>query len=196
MIINKIAKNKIIMVTTDKAVLSANSINEVLNSFRDPAVGCVTGRPISLNPKNTLFGYWSHLLLYAGAHRIRKELSLQEKFFECTNYLFAFKNIFQKPFWSFFRKLTPAPQIKMRTFEAAFCKSLILCRKDDFNVIENFFEKDKEFIYYKDKKEMEIIIKDVLSNYDKYIPIIENAFNKAVNHFTTKKFAEKYLSQI
>ncbi|MEK7669387.1 MAG: glycosyltransferase [Patescibacteria group bacterium] len=108
----------------------------------------------------------------------------------------AFKNVFNKPFWSFFGKLIPAPQIKMRTFEAAFCKSLILCRKDDFNVIENFFEKDKEFIYYKDKKELEIIIKDVLSNYDKYIPIIENAFNKAMNNYTTKKFAEKYLSQI
>jgi len=108
----------------------------------------------------------------------------------------AFKKVFQKPFWSFFRKLTPAPQIKMRTFEAAFCKSLILCRKDDFNVIENFFEKDKEFLYYKDKKELKIIIKNVLSDYDKYLPIIENAYNKAVNNYTTKKFAEKYLSQI
>ena len=88
------AKNKIILVTTDKAVLANNSINEVLNSFKDPAVGCITGRPVSLNPKTNVIGYWSHLLFDAGAHRIRKELSFQEKFFECTNYLFAFKNGF------------------------------------------------------------------------------------------------------
>ena len=90
------AKNKIILVTTDKAVLANNSINEVLNSFKDPAVGCITGRPVSLNPKTNVIGYWSHLLFDAGAHRIRKELSFQEKFFECTNYLFAFKNGFVK----------------------------------------------------------------------------------------------------
>ncbi len=92
----ELAQNKIVLVTTDQAVLSNNSMNEVLNSFKDPAVGCVTGRPVSLNPKNNLVGYWSHLLLDAGAHRIRKELSEQGKFFECTNFLFAFKNGFVK----------------------------------------------------------------------------------------------------
>ncbi|MEK6936786.1 MAG: glycosyltransferase family 9 protein [Nanoarchaeota archaeon] len=92
----ELAKNKIILVTNDLAILSNSSINEVLNSFKDPSVGCVTGRPISLNPKNNLVGYWSHLLLDAGAHKIRKELSQQEKFFEGTNYLFAFKNGFVK----------------------------------------------------------------------------------------------------
>jgi len=109
---------------------------------------------------------------------------------------FAFKKVFEKPFWSVFRKLTPVPQIKMRTFEAAFCKSLILCRRDDFNVIEYFFDKDKEFIYYNNNKELDIIIKDVLSNYEKYLPIIENAYNRAINNYTTTKFVEKYLSQI
>lgn len=92
----EMAKNKIILVTTDQAILIKNSINEALNAFKDPTVGCVTGRPVSLNSKNNLLGYWSHLLLDAGAHRIRKELSEQEKFFECTNYLFAFKNGFVK----------------------------------------------------------------------------------------------------
>ncbi len=91
-----IAKNKIILVTTDKGILAENSIAEILNSFKDPEVGCVTGRIMSLNPKNNLLGYWSHLLLDAGAHQIRRELSLKENFIECSNYLFAFKNGFIK----------------------------------------------------------------------------------------------------
>ena len=87
------AENKIILLTTDKSILDKNSINEILNNFKEPSIGCITGRPISLNPKNELFGYWSHLLLDAGAHKIRKELSEKEQFLECTNYLFAFRNI-------------------------------------------------------------------------------------------------------
>ncbi len=90
----KEARNKLIIVTTDKAVLETNSINEIIKSFEDPGVGCITGRPLSLNSKNNIFGYWSHLLLDAGAHRIRKELSSKEQFLECSNYLFAFKNGF------------------------------------------------------------------------------------------------------
>src|SRR3989344_660163 len=92
----KEAKNNIIIVTTDKAVLEKNSINELLNSFKDPSVGCSTGRSLSLNQKNNLLGYWSHLLLDAGAHKIRKDLSSKEQFLECSNFLFAFKNGFIK----------------------------------------------------------------------------------------------------
>ncbi len=91
-----IAKNKVILVTTDKGVLAENSINEIFKAFKEPSIGCVTGRVMSLNSKNNLLGYWSHLLLDAGAHQIRKKLSLKENFIECSNYLFAFRNGFIK----------------------------------------------------------------------------------------------------
>lgn len=133
---------------------------------------------------------------------IHNELFLKKHHIQCVKSIpyaeknLAFKNVFHRPFWSFFNKAVRVPQIKMRTIEAAFCKSLILCRRDDFNVIENFFEPEKEFIYYTDQKEMELIIKDVLSNYEKYRPIVENAFNRAINQYTTKHFVEKYLSAL
>jgi cellulose synthase/poly-beta-1,6-N-acetylglucosamine synthase-like glycosyltransferase len=38
-----------------------------------------------------MFGYWSHLL-FAGANMIRKKLSNQNLFFECSGYLFAIRN--------------------------------------------------------------------------------------------------------
>jgi spore maturation protein CgeB len=85
------------------------------------------------------------------------------------------------------------PQIKTRPFEAAFCQSLIICKKDKWNIIEKWFEPNKEFLYYENQEELEILIKDVLENYDKYLPIIENAYHRAINNYTTEHFVKKYL---
>lgn len=90
----ELAENKIIVATTDKSALHKDAVKEIINAFKNPEVGCITGRPISINNRNAIFGYWSHLLLDAGAHKIRKELSSKEQFFECSNYLFAFRNNF------------------------------------------------------------------------------------------------------
>jgi hypothetical protein len=79
------------------------------------------------------------------------------------------------------------PQIKTRTFEAAFCRSLILCWKDDYNIIENFFKRDKEFIYLDDNNS-EAQIRDILLNYENYKPIIDRAYERAMNMYTTRHF--------
>ena len=59
--------------------------------FNDKKIGIVSGRPVSDDDKNTMMGYWAHLLLDAGAHNIRKKLFSERKFLECTGYLFAFR---------------------------------------------------------------------------------------------------------
>lgn len=87
------------------------------------------------------------------------------------------------------------PQLKTRAFESAFSRSIILCRKDPFNVIEQFFEPGKEFIYYEPDK-LEETINEVLVNYDSYLPIIENAFKRATSEYTSQKFFEKYLKEL
>jgi|WetSurMetagenome_2_1015567.scaffolds.fasta_scaffold01139_8 hypothetical protein len=142
------------------------------------------------------------------------DLISQSKITLCHNLLYArpsqMLNIFKlKRYWknkafkfitpvnfifSLFRKgaLFPAPQIKSRTFEAAFCRSLILCKKDQFNIIENFFEPNKEFVYYEEGKLSETVDK-ILANYNNYLPIIENAYRRAIKEYTTKAFFEKYL---
>lgn len=86
------------------------------------------------------------------------------------------------------------PQIKSRPFESAFCKSLILCLKDEWNIIEKWFEPNKEFLYYNNKEHLNDVIKEVLENYDQYLPVIDAAHNKAVNSYTTRHFVQKYLS--
>ena len=70
------------------------------------------------------------------------------------------------------------PQFKVRTHEIASCKSLILCHKDPWNLIEDFYEEGKHFIYFENFNELEEILNDVDKNIEKYIPIIEAAYEQ------------------
>ena len=51
------------------------------------------------------------------------------------------------------------PQIKSRPIETAVNRCLMVVKKDPWNIQEDFFEPDKEFIYYNDKKELQSILK-------------------------------------
>ena len=83
------------------------------------------------------------------------------------------------------------PQIKSRPIETAVNRCLMVVKKDPWNIQEDFFEPDKEFIYYNDKKELHSILEDVKINWKNYEQIVENAFNKAVNNYSTEHFVEK-----
>jgi len=84
------------------------------------------------------------------------------------------------------------PQIKSRVFEAAFGRSVILCAKDPWNVIEKFFEPNKDFIYYENDSDLKEKLNDIINNYDKYQNIIDNAFEKA-KRYTTQNFVKEFL---
>ena len=89
------SKNKkdIFILTDGDVYVSENSVQEILEKFKDEKVACVSGHPVSINDKNNLLGYWSHFLNDVGAHQIsRKKRYEQGKFIECTGYLFAFRN--------------------------------------------------------------------------------------------------------
>ena len=87
------------------------------------------------------------------------------------------------------------PQIKSRVFEAAFCRSLILCQRDEFNIIENFFKPDDEFIYY-EKGKLTGKISEILSNFSKYELVVENAYKKATQEYTVAKFYSQFLKDL
>ena len=91
-LIFKELKSDILIFTDADVYVSDNSVNEIIKKFRDPKIGVVTGRVVSANEKDERYGYWSHLLADAGAHKIRKELYEKGKFLECSGYLFAFRN--------------------------------------------------------------------------------------------------------
>ena len=90
-LIFKILKGRIWIFSEGEAYIADNAINEIIEIFNDETIGCISSRPVSLNSRNNLLGYWSHLLFDA-AHKIRKELDTKELFLECTDYLFAFRD--------------------------------------------------------------------------------------------------------
>ena len=88
-------KSDILILTDGDVYLANNSINNIMELFKDQVIGVVSGRPVPEESKNYKWGYFANLLFY-GAHRIRKKLFLQGKFLECSGYLFAFRNIIKE----------------------------------------------------------------------------------------------------
>ena len=80
------------------------------------------------------------------------------------------------------------PQFKVRTHEIATCKSLILCFKDQWNLIEDFYEENVDFIYFENFEELNFILENFDQNFNKYEKIIENAFSKVQNYTVEKIF--------
>ena len=87
----KEAKGDILILTDGDVVVGKNSIKNLLKHFSDKKVGVVSGRPVSSNSKDNMMGFWSHLLLDAGAHSIRKEMFEKGKFLEASGYLFGLR---------------------------------------------------------------------------------------------------------
>jgi len=87
----KKVKGDIIILTDGDVYVSENSVNEIMDKFKDKDVGCVTGRPVSIEDKSTKYGYWANFL-FDSAHNLRKNLKQQNQFLECSGYLWAFRN--------------------------------------------------------------------------------------------------------
>jgi len=83
-------KDDIFILTDGDVFVSQNSVSELLKKFEDKSVGCVTGKPVSVDPHNTKYGFWAKVL-FGGADMIRKKLSSKKEFFECSGYLFAIR---------------------------------------------------------------------------------------------------------
>jgi len=81
-------KEDIFILTDGDVYVSENSVKAIIKSFENSEVGCITGKPVSMDNRKTKYGYWSNLL-FAGIDKVRKKLSEQKKFFECSGYLFA-----------------------------------------------------------------------------------------------------------
>ena len=85
------------------------------------------------------------------------------------------------------------PQQKSRMFEAAFSRSLMLVKKDPWNLIEYFFNPNQDFIYFNKEEDLPKLINKILKNYNLYKPMVNNAFKKAKKNYTVDIFYKKYL---
>jgi len=79
-----------LILTDGDVVVEQGSVAELLKHFKDKTIGAVCGRPISISPRDTMLGYWSHWLVNA-AHQRRLKLSKQNKYLDCSGYLYAIR---------------------------------------------------------------------------------------------------------
>lgn len=91
-IVLKKVKGRIIILSDGDVYVSKNSVNSLIDAFNDKKVACASGRPVSQEKKETLLGYWSHMLCDAGAHKLRTRRAEEEKFLECSGYLWALRS--------------------------------------------------------------------------------------------------------
>lgn len=86
----KMARGDLVVLSDGDVYVSPGAVHALLLPFGDSRVGIVTGRPVSISPRDTMLGYWSHLLVDAEAHRLRTLRANQGAFLECSGYLYAF----------------------------------------------------------------------------------------------------------
>jgi biofilm PGA synthesis N-glycosyltransferase PgaC len=85
------AKGEIVVLSDGDVYIGPGAVRALLAPFDDPHVGIVSGRPVSISPRSTVLGYWSHVLVDAGAHRQRSLRAARGEFLECSGYLYAFR---------------------------------------------------------------------------------------------------------
>jgi cellulose synthase/poly-beta-1,6-N-acetylglucosamine synthase-like glycosyltransferase len=86
----KAARGDIVVLSDGDVVVAEDALATLLPPFDDPQVGAVSGHPLSASPRETLLGYWSHLLT-EGVHQMRLARDRAGQFLACSGYLFAFR---------------------------------------------------------------------------------------------------------
>ncbi len=84
------ARHEILVLTDGDVYIAEHAVNALKAALADEQVGAVTARPISTSPRDTMLGYWSHLLTDA-AHAARERRAAESQFLLCSGYLFAYR---------------------------------------------------------------------------------------------------------
>jgi len=124
----------------------------------------------------------------------------QSKISICSNVMYLNKDQYKKilgmmyidrfPNFNEVLKQKILPEFKGRLFELPITKTLMLVHRDPWNIIEDYFEPEKDFIYFHNLKDLDHKIRLILNNYQDYWPIVLSAYEK-IKTFTNKKMLEK-----
>lgn len=98
----KKAKGDIFILTDGDTYFAKDAVKKLLEPFEDEKVGGVSGRPVSQDKRDNMFGYWGHLLSDS-AHDKRSDSMekvkgkdyyvSRETFFPMSGYIMAVRNI-------------------------------------------------------------------------------------------------------
>jgi hypothetical protein len=83
------------------------------------------------------------------------------------------------------------PQLKSRFIEACVSRTLNLVERDSWNVIEKWYKPDKHFVYFNSNEELEDKINDVITNWNSYRDIIDDAYDFSVNNYMCNQLIDR-----
>lgn len=83
-------KGDLFILTDGDVYVSNNAVNEISKAFKNPEMGCITGKPVAIDNRNKKYGFWANFA-FSGIDKARKNLSDKKRFFECSGYLFAIR---------------------------------------------------------------------------------------------------------
>ncbi len=75
------------------------------------------------------------------------------------------------------------PQLKSRVFEGAATKTLMLVKKDKWNLVEDWFIENEDFIYWENFNDLQEKIFEISNNYSKYWNIVLSAHSKVKKYY-------------
>jgi hypothetical protein len=85
------------------------------------------------------------------------------------------------------------PQFKTRVHEAAISRCVNLIYRDPWNVIEDYYEPDKEFIYFDSETDLREKMSYVLQNWDSdYVQSVVNSAYQKAARYTSENFLRIY----
>lgn len=89
--LNEISKKSEILIYSDGDVfIKKGSLKHLLAPFKKSNVGAVSGNPISLNPLDNKYGFWSYVLTKVADNRRKKAIRFNKRIF-FSGYLFAIR---------------------------------------------------------------------------------------------------------
>lgn len=105
----KEAKGDIFILTDGDVYFDKNAVSNLVKHFEDKQVGGVTGRPVSIDPKDNFMGYMGHMLADVAHHKrlvtmrsdvkghSLKIVTKEPGFFVLSGYILAMRNVGIEP---------------------------------------------------------------------------------------------------
>jgi hypothetical protein len=98
-----------------------------------------------------------------------------------------FKDKFSKDIYEKIIKTKEIPDWKGRLFELSAMKNIMLVYKDSWNLVEDYYQPNNHFLYFKTLNELNDLIADISKNYYKYTYLTESVY-KNIENYTVKDF--------
>jgi len=166
----KQAKGDIFILTDGDTYFEKDAIKKLLEPFEDKKVGGVSGRPVSQDKRDNMFGYWGHLLSDSAHDKRSNSMEKikgkdyyisRETFFPMSGYIMAVRNLNIKlPSNVLSDDAYISYYIRYKNLEIAYTPKAMCCVKYPTNFKDYMKQKVRSLGGYTQLEQMGIFKKD------------------------------------